>query len=77
MEQVTRRSVETNPNLALLLEILKAQSLATPKRVWNVRQKSAEAIEALVLDTGQETGGDVSAPPKQGDKRQQQKTAKA
>ena len=29
VQQVTRRRVETNPNLALLLEILKAQSLAS------------------------------------------------
>ena len=74
MQQVTGRGVKTGPNLALLLEILKAQSLATPKRVWDLRQKSKKAIKALIVDTRQETGGDVTAPPNQRNKRQQQKT---
>ena len=55
MEQVSGRGVKNDPNLALLLEILKAQSLAALKRAWNVRQKSEKAVEALVVDTGQET----------------------
>ena len=43
VQQVTGRGVKTGPNLALLLEILKAQSLATPKRVWDLRRKAVRS----------------------------------